>query len=161
MVFIPPLAVEKCRNWGVLLTPLRNLQMRKAFIAALTSEKNYGWRSKKVYSAIGHWYQIFFIAHLSILVRSKTKGADGAVCALLRIKCLMANYCLRWRRIFKRLLRDGGRVGFSKKNHCSSLFNEDLSIPMSIISARSISLDSSFNYFETKKLLAFSGLYVT
>jgi len=34
MVFIPPLAVEKWKSWGVLLTPLRNLQMRGAFIAA-------------------------------------------------------------------------------------------------------------------------------
>jgi hypothetical protein len=28
MVFVPPLAIEKRRNWGVLLTPLRNLQTR-------------------------------------------------------------------------------------------------------------------------------------
>jgi hypothetical protein len=38
---------------GVLLTPLHILQMCRAFIAALTSEK--GWMTiKKVYSAIGH-----------------------------------------------------------------------------------------------------------
>jgi hypothetical protein len=38
---------------GVLLTPLRILQMRRAFIAAFTSEKR--WMTiKNVYSAIGH-----------------------------------------------------------------------------------------------------------
>jgi hypothetical protein len=39
MVFVQPLANEKRRNCGVFLTPLRNLQMRAAFIAALTSEE--------------------------------------------------------------------------------------------------------------------------
>jgi hypothetical protein len=62
----------------------------------------------------------FFIAHLWILVRYKTKGAVGVVstyCAFahLAIECLMANYCTRWRRIFKGLSHDGGRVEFSKK----------------------------------------------
>jgi hypothetical protein len=38
---------------GVLLTPLHILQMRRAFIAAFTSEKR--WMTmKKVYSSIGH-----------------------------------------------------------------------------------------------------------
>jgi hypothetical protein len=46
-------AVEKEEIEGVLLTPLRILQMRRAFIAALTSEKR--WMTiKKFYSAIGH-----------------------------------------------------------------------------------------------------------
>ncbi len=39
MAFVPPLAIEKRRNCGVLSTLLRNLQMCAAFIAALTSEK--------------------------------------------------------------------------------------------------------------------------
>ncbi len=38
MVFVPPLASEKRRNWGVFLTPLRNLQTRAAFMEAFTSE---------------------------------------------------------------------------------------------------------------------------
>jgi hypothetical protein len=43
---------------GVLQTPLRILQMRRAFIAAFTSRKQ--WMTiKKVYSAIGHRYRIF------------------------------------------------------------------------------------------------------
>jgi hypothetical protein len=37
MVFVPPLANEKRRNPGVLLTSLHNLQTRIAFIAAFTS----------------------------------------------------------------------------------------------------------------------------
>jgi hypothetical protein len=39
MVFVPPLAIKKRRNLGVLLTPLRNLQTLTAFIAAFTSEE--------------------------------------------------------------------------------------------------------------------------
>ncbi len=39
MVFVPALANEKRRNWGVSITPLSNLQMRAAFIAAFTSEE--------------------------------------------------------------------------------------------------------------------------
>jgi hypothetical protein len=35
----PPLAIEKRRNRGVFLTPLRNLQTRAAFIAPFTSEE--------------------------------------------------------------------------------------------------------------------------
>jgi hypothetical protein len=39
MVFVPPLAIEKRRNLGNFLTPLRNLQTRAAFTAAFTSEE--------------------------------------------------------------------------------------------------------------------------
>ncbi len=35
--------------------------------------------------------------------------------AHLAIKSLMANYCIRWRRILKGLSEDGGRADFSKK----------------------------------------------
>ncbi len=35
----PPLGIENRRNWGVFLTPLRNLQTRAAFIAPFTSEE--------------------------------------------------------------------------------------------------------------------------
>jgi hypothetical protein len=76
MVFVLPLTIEKRRNLGILLTPLRNLQTRGAFIAAFTSE------IKK--SLFRNWPLIpnFFIAHLSILVRCETKGASGVVCFL-------------------------------------------------------------------------------
>ncbi len=47
MVFVQPLAVEKWKYWGVLLTPLRNLQMRGAFIATFTSEKRWDDDQKK------------------------------------------------------------------------------------------------------------------
>jgi hypothetical protein len=58
---------------------------------------------------------IFLIMQLSILVRYKTKRAVGAMCACLHIKCLMANYCMRWRGIFTGLSLDGGQADFSKK----------------------------------------------
>jgi hypothetical protein len=37
MAFVPPFAIEKSRNRGILLTPLRNLQTPAAFIATFTS----------------------------------------------------------------------------------------------------------------------------
>ncbi len=39
MVFVPPKAFEKRRNWDVLLTSLHNLQTCAAFKAAFTSEE--------------------------------------------------------------------------------------------------------------------------
>jgi hypothetical protein len=72
-----------------------------------------------------------FSPHLPILVRFKTKGAVGTVCALLAqlaIRCRIANFCTRWRRSFKGLSphgMDDGRI-FSK-NLRAFLFNDDLS----------------------------------
>jgi hypothetical protein len=56
--------------------------MSGAFIAAFTSEKR--WMTIKK-SLFRHWPLIMnlSIAHLSILVQFKTKGAVRAVCALL------------------------------------------------------------------------------
>ncbi len=117
-------SIEKLRTWGVFNTIaqwsmtvrqfLRNLQTRGAFIPAFTSEKRLMTIKKSLFR---HWPLImnFFVAYFSILVRCKTKGAAGAVCALLRILPLMANYCIRWRGIFKGLSHDGGRADFSKK----------------------------------------------
>ncbi len=62
--------------------------------------------------------------------------------AHLPIGCLMANYCMRWRHSFKVLSLDEGRPDFSKK---------PLTLPlikiygMCLLSAGSISLDSTFN----------------
>ena len=39
MVLVPPLAIEKRKNLGVLLPPLRNLQTHQAVIAAFTGEE--------------------------------------------------------------------------------------------------------------------------
>jgi hypothetical protein len=74
---------------GVLLTPLRILQMRGAFIAAFTIEKRW-MKIKKSLFRNSPLIPNFFIAHLSSLVRCKTKGAVRAVCALLRIWSLSA-----------------------------------------------------------------------
>jgi hypothetical protein len=62
------------------LTLLHSLQMRRVFIPALPSEK----RWMKIKKSLSHNWQLiqnFFIAHLPILERCKTKGAGGAVCA--------------------------------------------------------------------------------
>jgi hypothetical protein len=71
----------------------------------------------------------FFIAHLPILVRCKTKGAVGAECDLtaqLAIRCLIANFCRDVTVTLKGSHRMGdGRI-FSKNLH-ASLFNDDLS----------------------------------
>jgi hypothetical protein len=39
MVLVPSLAIEKRKNLGVLLPPLRNLQTHQAVIAAFTGEE--------------------------------------------------------------------------------------------------------------------------
>jgi hypothetical protein len=44
----------------------------------------------------------------------------------LVIRCLIANYCTRWRRNFKGLSHDGGRSDFISKNLRASLFYDDL-----------------------------------
>jgi hypothetical protein len=62
---------------------LRNLQMRGAFIAAITSEKR-EMTIKKCIPPLAIDNK-FFIAYLSILVRCKTKGALRVVCVLMRI----------------------------------------------------------------------------
>jgi hypothetical protein len=62
--------------------------------------------------------QNFFTAHLSILVRCKTKGRSRSgvrFTAHLAVERIMANYGMRWRGIFKGLSQDGGLADFSKK----------------------------------------------
>jgi hypothetical protein len=109
---------------------LRNLQRRWAFIPDSPIEE---WNRtiKKISSRNWKLIQNFFFTRLSILVQCKTKGAVRAVYALLRIarlaiRCLIANYCTRWRSNIKELSQDGGRADFSK-NLPASLFNDDLS----------------------------------
>jgi hypothetical protein len=62
---------------------------RGVFTAAFTSEKRWMTIKKSLFRI---WPLIlnFFIAHLSILVRCKTKGAVGALCALPHIWPLRA-----------------------------------------------------------------------
>ncbi len=153
MVFVPPLAVEKWRNWGVLLTLLRNLQMRGAFIAAFTSEKR--WMTIKK-SLLRNWPLIanFFIAHLSILVRCKTKGAVGAVCTLLGIWPLCAQLPITvW---------DGPESLQGSHRMGDGLIFLSLmkTYRMSLISARSISLDSTFNVDYAWKLSNYRTLNI-
>ncbi len=68
---------------------LRNLQTRGAFIVSFTSEEQMITIKKCLFR---HWPLImnFFVAYFSILVRCKTNGAIGAVCAFLRIWPLSA-----------------------------------------------------------------------
>ncbi len=130
------------RNGGVLLhipMPVRkslsNLQRRGAFTAAFTSKK---LKMTIKISFLCHWQLIpnFFSAHLLILLRWKTKGAVGVVCAVGNW-LLIANYCTWWSFNFEGLTKDGGRGRLS-----ASLFYH--TFQMSLISAGSISLDSTF-----------------
>jgi hypothetical protein len=100
----------------------------------------------------------FFIGHLSILVRCKPKAQSepGArLTAHLAIRCLIANYCMRWHEIFKGLSRDEGLADL-KKNYQASLFEpnfgrihlaeqylEDLPLPWS--SSAQFSIDTRLN----------------
>jgi hypothetical protein len=120
---------------------LCNLQ-RCAFIAAFTSEKR--WMIKSLFRNLQLIPNIFSM-HLPIRERCKSRDAvRGSVVRLseqLAIRCLIANYCKRWRHSFKGLSQDGGWADFSK-NLRAYLFNDDLR--MSLISAGSISLDITF-----------------
>ncbi len=122
---------------------LCNLQ-RCAFIAAFTSEKR--WMIKSLFCNLQLIPNIFSM-HLPIRVRYKSRDAAGGrggvrLTEQLAIsRCLIANYCKRWRHSFKGLSQDGGWADFSK-NLRASLFNDDLR--MSLISAGSFSLDITF-----------------
>jgi hypothetical protein len=115
-------------NWPMPVRQfLRNLQTCRAFIAAFNSEKR--WMKIKK-SLFRHWPQIlnFFIAYFPILVRVKPKAHTTH----WAIKCLMANYCIRWRGISKGLSEAWGRATYG----------------MSLILARPTShstLNSNFN----------------
>jgi hypothetical protein len=119
----------------------------------LLQVKNDGWQKKGLFR---NWplIQNFFIAYLSILVRCKTKGAVGAVCALLRIwpstgtvwdgaESLKSSHRMGDGRIFLINLRD-------------TFFNEDLSnesnfgliyfagVPLSTVSINHVCTQSFF-----------------
>jgi hypothetical protein len=66
----------------------------------------------------------FFIMPLPILVRCKTKGAAGAVCAMA-IRFLIANYCWRRHCNFKGLSQAGKRAKLAE-NLRASPFNKEL-----------------------------------
>jgi hypothetical protein len=80
MVFVPPLAVEK-EEIEAFVSTIAQLSIQ---VVAFTSENRWMTIEKSLFCS---WHLIpnFFIAHLLILVRYKTKGAVGAVCALLCI----------------------------------------------------------------------------
>ena len=107
---------------------LRYLQMRGAFIAAFTSGKRLMTIKKSLFR---HWPLImnFFIAYFSILVRCKTKGAIGAVCALLRNWQLGAELPITVRNGAVTLTGSRShRMGNGRifpKNLLASLFNDD------------------------------------
>jgi hypothetical protein len=71
----------------------------------------------------------FFVAYFSILVRCKTKGAVGAVCASLRIWPLSAYWPITVLDAAESLkgfyMMGDGRIFL--KNHLASSFNKDLS----------------------------------
>jgi hypothetical protein len=78
-------------HWSMPLRQfLRDLQTCKDIIVAFTSEKPWMTIKKSLFC---NWPLIpnFFIAHLYIVARCKTKGAVRAVWALLRIWPLLLN----------------------------------------------------------------------
>jgi hypothetical protein len=113
------------RNRGVLLTPLRILQIHGAFIAAFTSEKRWMTIKKRNWPLIPN----FFIAHLSILVQSKTKGVVRVVCVFLRIWPLRAKWPITVEDGAESLKgshrMEDGRIFL--KDHRDTSFNKDLS----------------------------------
>ncbi len=137
MVFVPPLAIGKWRNGGVLLGPLRHGQCRWDSLCAIyKGSEHSSWllpvkmKDGNQKSLFRNWHLIpnFFIMHLSILIRCKTEGAFGLICALLRNRQLGA---------LPINVRDGAvtlkgfhRMGDGRicsKNLRASLFNDDLS----------------------------------
>jgi hypothetical protein len=131
--------------WSMLVRQfLRNLQMHRSFIAAITSTKTRDDNQKKFLPPLAIDNK-FFIAYLPIPVRCKNQRCSQSCVRLnvhLAIKCLTANYCIRWRKIlifkvlcltanycirwrrifiFKGLSRDGGWAEFSKKPRRLSL----------------------------------------
>jgi hypothetical protein len=122
MVFV----LWQFKNWkklGVLSTQLRNLQ-----IAAFTS-KDDGWWLKNFILQLAIDTKIFSLHTRQSLydVQNHRRSRSGVrLTTHLTIKCLIVNYCMRWRGIFKGFSLERGRQIFPK-NHCASLFNEDLS----------------------------------
>ncbi len=130
MVFVPPLSIEKIRNWGVFFNT----------IAQFTKT-----RSISIHSVFYQWRMIDdnqkrFVPHLAIdtdffhsvfvnpcMMQNQRRSQSG-VCltAHLPIECLMANYCTRWRQSFEGLSLDGGWADFLK-NLCDTSFNKDVS----------------------------------
>ncbi len=50
------------------------------------------------------------------MMKNQRRSQSGVrLTAHFPVKCLIANYCMRWRGIFKGLSQDGGRADFSKK----------------------------------------------
>ncbi len=97
-------------NAGKIL--FQNFQRRGAFIMALHMDK---WKMtiKKVHRPIGNRFRICSVRPCQFLYNVKQKG-QLKLCAPLEIRVLIANYCGRWRRIFKGLSQDGGPADFSK-----------------------------------------------
>ncbi len=93
---------------------------------------------KKVHSAIGSWFWMFSSRLCQCLYDVKQK-AQLELCAPLAIRFLIANYCIRWRGIFKVL---------SQAEEGADFFSAPLSLintfQMSLVSAGSISLHGPY-----------------
>jgi hypothetical protein len=82
---------------GLLLTPLRILQMRRAFIAAFTSEKRWMTIKKKFIPLLAIDTEFFHSTFAKLCTMLNQRCSQSGVCltAYLVIKCLMTNYCIR------------------------------------------------------------------
>ncbi len=120
---------------------VQNFQRCGAFIAAFPIDR---WKMAIWKNSTRRWESItnMFLAPLPFLVRCKTKGAAGAVCTLGN-KNPIAKYCTRWRGTFKGLSQNWGPAHFSKT---SAPLSSTKTYRMNLISAGSISLDSTFKH---------------
>ncbi len=80
----------------------------------------------------------------------------GAISSL-GIRILLANSCTRRRGIFKGFSQNKGTAGLSKNLHASPFYKKKLS-NMTLISVRSISLDSTFKLARQSFLYIIKGL---
>jgi hypothetical protein len=90
--------------------------------------------------------ELFHSAYVNpcMMLNHRTSQSGVRLTAHLAIECIIGNYCTRWRPSFKGLSLEWGWADFSKK--ASSTLPLKKIYGMTLIWARSISLDSTFNY---------------
>ncbi len=123
-----------------------SFQGRRAFITAFPIE-NWKTSIKKSSLHIGNWFRNFSSCLCQSVYEVKQK-AQQELCVPLGIMNLIAKYCTRWQRIFKGLSQDGGWADIYKISVPLFLIN---TYQMSLISAGSILLDSTFTIFHRWK----------
>ncbi len=144
-VFVPPLAIRKLRNWGLLLTRLRYGQCRYDSLYTIYKGIHRGFYKWKTMNDL---YDVKPKEQSERCVPYCKIGNKGPI---------IAKYCARWRRNFKELTQDGEWADFFLKT--SAPLSLMTTYRMSLISAWPISLNSTFNSKATYTI--FSVLYIS